>query len=175
MKNRIPTYQWQNATVDPITGGAFFYKVPQMIDNAVESISMCIFTARYYRGQSRNPINDLFSSLRRAAQRGVNVRLLLNQNFYDPQADMHNRFIVQYFKGHNFQAAMGGKSTRIHSKLILIDGKTTILGSHNYSARAHKTNFETSVIIKSKQVFDFFNSDFERLWKNRVLIPGKAA
>jgi phosphatidylserine/phosphatidylglycerophosphate/cardiolipin synthase-like enzyme len=166
-------YNWQTASVDPIVGSTFFSKAVELIDGAKQSVSICIFTARYYRGQSRNPINALFDALRRAAQRGVSVRILLNQNFYDTQADKHNRFIAQYFKARNFEAAMGGKSTRIHAKLILIDGRITVIGSHNYSARAHKTNFETSVIIKSHATTEFFINEFNRLWKSRTLIPGK--
>lgn len=173
MKAIEPTYNWQTATVDPVVGSSFFDKAAHLIDNARESISICIFTARYYRGQSRNPINSLFNALRRAANRGVNVKILLNQNFSDSQADLHNRFIAQYFKAKNFQAAMGGKSTRIHAKLILIDNHITIIGSHNYSARAHKSNFETSVIIRSPEITLAFMNEFERLWKSRMLIPGK--
>jgi cardiolipin synthase len=133
-----------------------------------------MFTARYYRGQSRNPVNDLFDALRRAAQRGVDVRLLLNQNFQDNGSVQGNQFIVRYFKSRNFQAAMGGTSTRLHSKLLLIDDVLTVIGSHNYSARACRTNFETSVIIKSADINSFFLTEFERLWKNRILLPGKA-
>ena len=76
-------YNWSTASVDPIVGSSFFTKAVELIDTAQQSVSICIFTARYYRGQSRNPINALFDSLRRAAQRGVSVQILLNQNFYD--------------------------------------------------------------------------------------------
>ena len=168
-------YHWQNALVDPVVGGSFFAKAVDLIDEAKETISICIFTARYYRGKSRNPVNSLFDALRRAANRGVNVRILLNQNFHDSSANQHNRFIAQYFKARNFQAAMGGTSTRIHAKLILIDGDITLIGSHNYSTRAHRTNFETSVIIKSQEIHSFFIKEFERLWKIRKLVPGRVS
>jgi len=168
-----PFYHWSSARVDPIVGGAFFPKAVDLINHASKSVSICIFTARYYRGQSRNPVNDLFDALRRAACRGVSVRILLNQNFQDDGSHMHNKFIVLYFKSPNLQAAMGGKSTRLHAKLILIDDDYTIIGSHNYSARAQKTNFETSVIIKSKETCAFFKQEFERLWGHRILIPGR--
>jgi phosphatidylserine/phosphatidylglycerophosphate/cardiolipin synthase-like enzyme len=173
MPNASPKYQWATAHVDPVVGSSFFPKAVDQINSATKSVSICIFTARYYRGQSRNPVNELFDALRRAAQRGVNVRLLLNQDFQDDESARGNEFIVRYFKNRNFQAALGGKSTRIHSKLLLVDNQTTIIGSHNYSARAHRTNFETSVIIKSPEVHSFFIREFERLWEKRTLIPGK--
>jgi len=168
-----PKYNWSNAHVDPVVGSAFFLKAVDLINRAVQSVSICIFTARYYRGQSRNPVNELFDALRRAAFRGVSVRILLNQNFQDDGSVLNNQFIVLYFKSKNLQAAFGGKSTRIHSKLILIDNTFTIIGSHNYSARAHRTNFETSVIIKSPETCTFFKQEFERLWERRILIPGR--
>ena len=174
MRKIPPTYAWTSANVDPIVGASFFPKAVDQINRATQSISICMFTARYYRGQSRNPVNDLFDALRRAAQRGVSVRLLLNQNFRDNSSAQGNQFIVRYFKSRNFQAAMGGKSTRLHSKLLLVDDDTTVIGSHNYSTRAFRTNFETSVIIKSEDINSFFLAEFERLWKNRILLPGKA-
>lgn len=173
MRLTPPTYSWANAQVDPVVGSHFFPKAVELVNNASVSISICIFVARYYRGQSRNPVNDLFDALRRAARRGVSVRILLNQNFQDNGADFNNRFIVQYFKAPNFQAAFGGKSTRLHSKLLLIDDDISVVGSHNYSARAHKTNFETSVIVRSNTINSFFLTEFNRLWEHRTLIPGR--
>ena len=173
MRVSKPTYNWQSATVDPVIGGSFFAKAVDLINQAASSVCICVFTARYYRGKSRNPVNELFDALRRAANRGVAVRMLLNQNFYDHEASQHNVFIAKYFKARNLEAAMGGASTRIHSKLILIDEHITVIGSHNYSARAHRTNFETSVIIKSDEINAYFKKEFERLWAVRKLITGR--
>ena len=159
MRKNTPKYSWATAHVDPVVGGSFFPKAVDQINQAQISISICVFTARYYRGQSRNPVNELFDALRRAAARGVCVRMLLNQNFQDDGSAKGNEFIIRYFKNHNFQAAMGGKSTRLHSKLLLIDNQITVIGSHNYSARAQRTNFETSVIVKSREINSFFISE----------------
>jgi cardiolipin synthase len=175
MSKNPPQYSWATAQVDPVVGSAFFPKAVDLINNAQTTISICIFTARYYRGQSRNPVNELFDALRRAAYRGVDVRILLNADFQDSESARGNEFIVRYFKNRNFQAAMGGKSTRLHSKLLLVDNQITVIGSHNYSARAFRTNFETSVIIKSREIYSFFITEFERLWTKRILIPGKVA
>ena len=161
------------ANVQPLVGEHFFPAVTQYIDQADKSLSICIFTARYYRNQSRNPVNSFFDALRRAARRGVNVRFLLNQNFGDQRALQNNLFIIQHFKNKNFQTAFAGKSTRIHSKLILIDDKITIVGSHNYSARAHRTNFETSVAVQSDAFAQYFAAYYERLWAARVLVKGR--
>lgn len=170
---RIPQTQYHSALVLPIINADYFPLLVSLFEAASLSINIIIFAARYYRGQAKNPINDFFHSLRRAASRGVKVRLLLNANFQTKESLRYNQFIIRYFKQSNFHAALGGNSTRLHSKLVIIDNQIAIVGSHNYSRRASRVNFETSAVIKSPEVCHLFNIHFERLWKNRTLVPGK--
>mgnify|MGYP006277924993 CR=1 FL=1 len=160
------------AAIIPLVNDQFFPACIDAINHAQHSISLCTFAAKYYRGKSRNTVNQFFDSLRRAAQRGVNIRLLLNGNFGSDNELTNNTFIIRYFKNPNFQAALAGKSTRVHAKIILIDGHLSILGSHNLSQRAHNVNFETSILIDSEPLNQELQNHFERLWRNRVLVQG---
>ena len=161
-----------SASVFPLTNDLFFPTCVEVFNRATTSISLCTYAAKYYRGKSHNPVNDFFNALRRAAQRGVNIRLLLNGDFSNEPECTNNVFIIRYFKNPNFHAALAGKSTRLHSKLILVDEHITIMGSHNLSLRAHRSNFETSILIDSQPTTREFLNHFERLWKSRVLVLG---
>lgn len=156
----------------PLTNDLFFPTCVEVFNRATRSISLCTYAAKYYRSHSRNPVNDFFNALRRAAQRGVTIRLLLNGDFSNDAVRSNNVFIIRYFKHPNFHAALAGKSTRLHSKLILVDDHICIIGSHNLSLRAHKTNFETSILIDGEATTREFLNHFERLWKNRMLVLG---
>jgi phosphatidylserine/phosphatidylglycerophosphate/cardiolipin synthase-like enzyme len=54
----------------------------------------------------------------------------------------------------------------MHTKLWIIDGNTTFVGSHNISGRSLNVNEEVSVKIESKEVAYFAQQYFENLIKS---------
>ena len=162
------------ATVHPIINSHFFPYMLALIDNAKESIDILMFAGKYYPGRRENAVNKFWQALARAAYRGVKIRLLLNSNFYKGGSYNDNKFIAQKFNSEHFNIFFSGKSTRLHSKLFLIDRHITVIGSHNSSQRAFNINFETSIAIYSKETADEFLSNFNRLWKSRQLIKEAA-
>ena len=53
---------------------------------------------------------------------------------------------------------------KLHHKLAVIDGKTVISGSFNWSPSAAHGNDETLVIIHSAQLARHFTREIDRLW-----------
>ena len=49
----------------------------------------------------------------------------------------------------------------------MIDNKTVITGSFNWSPSAAHTNDETLLIIESPQLAKHFTSEMDRLWRGR--------
>ncbi len=57
-----------------------------------------------------------------------------------------------------------------HNKVIVIDGKTLIGGSYNFSAAAEKHNAENLLIIKDDPVMQEYRQNWwNRFGKSRVL------
>ena len=164
----IQNVPFQRADVFPIVNAEYIPFIISLIDSAQTSIDILMFSAKYYRGKRNHVVNSYWHALQRASKRGVKIRLLLNSNFYLGGNLRDNQFIVQSFRNHNFQTAFSGKSTRLHSKLFIVDQEYILIGSHNTSQRAFNANFETSVAIKSIELALGFKSHFDRLWKSRV-------
>ncbi len=63
---------------------------------------------------------------------------------------------------------------KLHHKFALIDGKTAIAGSQNWSAAGNNQNDETLLIINNQTVGQHFQREFERLaaYTNWGLPPG---
>ncbi|MEC4984597.1 MAG: DUF655 domain-containing protein [Oscillatoria sp. PMC 1068.18] len=57
----------------------------------------------------------------------------------------------------------------LHHKFGIVDEKTVITGSHNWSAAANHTNDETVLVIENSTVAAHFNREFERLSTKAVL------
>ena len=57
----------------------------------------------------------------------------------------------------------------LHHKVGIIDGKTVITGSHNWSAAANTNNDETLLIIENPTVAAHYDREFHRLYNNASL------
>lgn len=112
----------------------------------------------------------LMRALRRAAQRGVEVRLLLSSAWY---AREENRATVERFNswadrtGSPLTAKLaepGDRYAKIHAKGAVIDGDRVILGSLNWNEQAATVNREIVLVLHGTAVAEYFGRVFERDW-----------
>jgi phosphatidylserine/phosphatidylglycerophosphate/cardiolipin synthase-like enzyme len=137
-----------------IIGNEFSQKVILLLDAAKSTIQIIVFDWRWYPNSIASPAQLFNQALVRAVKRGVIVQAVVNS---DDIAAVLNKLGI---------AAKKAKTKNLlHAKQIVIDGKTLIIGSHNYSQAAMTTNYEASVIIEEmenpKPFLDLFNS----LWQ----------
>ncbi len=64
-------------------------------------------------------------------------------------------------------AVLGGD--KLHHKYAVIDGKYTLVGSHNWSDSANNANDETMLVIESTSISDSYTQEYERLKRNATL------
>lgn len=125
-----------NAT--PLIGTDYPTALLGLIDHATATISILMFDWRWYPNGLGSPTQLFNQALVRAVRRGVKIKVVVNSDQ-----------IVETLKSVGIDARKIRSRNLLHSKLVLIDGEHTILGSHNISASAFETNFETSVHILS--------------------------
>ena len=58
---------------------------------------------------------------------------------------------------------------KLHHKFAVIDNKTVITGSFNWSSSAAHTNDETLLVIHSPQLAKHFTREMDRLWESAEL------
>ncbi|MBT9313142.1 phospholipase D-like domain-containing protein [Leptothoe kymatousa] len=58
---------------------------------------------------------------------------------------------------------------KLHHKFAVLDNRTVIIGSHNWSKAANHTNDENLLIIDNPTVAQHFTQEFERLYQNANL------
>lgn len=64
-------------------------------------------------------------------------------------------------------ATLGGD--KLHHKYGVIDGKYTLVGSHNWSDSANNANDETMLVIESTSISDSYTQEYERLKSTATL------
>ena len=96
-------------------------------------------------------------ALIRAHNRGVSVVVIADKS---QRREGHTQ--IHSLKKAGVAVYIDIKPSISHSKLILIDGITTIGGSYNYSVAAEKRNAENVTFIKSKEVTSLYIKNFNK-------------
>jgi phosphatidylserine/phosphatidylglycerophosphate/cardiolipin synthase-like enzyme len=137
----------------PIISKDFPKVVIPLIDSAKFSLDIVVFDWRFYKNDPSNPVSEFNISIARAVRRGVNVRCLV-------QSDS----VVDNLKNIGCWAKKLQSKRILHTKLLIIDKKRIIIGSHNYTQHAFTSNHEASIYVELKeennQLVEYFNNLF---------------
>lgn len=121
--------------------------VPEMFASVIYAARQeLVLTTPYYV-----PIDSLQSALRAAANRGVDVTLILparNDDFAVAAASRsyYADLLGAGVKIYEYDAGL------LHAKTITIDGEITLIGSANMDCRSFALNFENNVLLSDARV-----------------------
>ena len=136
-----------------IIGKEFPEKVIPLIKNAKNSIDIIVYEWRWYPNQPGSTIQQFNNSLIDAVRKNKKIRIITNS--YQ---------ILKLLEGIKIKTKNLQSKRLLHTKLMIIDNKIAILGSHNYTMNAFNINHEVSVIIQEEQVVKRLKTYFENLW-----------
>lgn len=112
----------------------------------------------------------LLQSLLEAADRGVEVRILLDSQWYvaDENAALADRLNEASAKADLPVSVRlvdpGEQFTKIHTKGMVVDGETTVVGSMNWNNVSMTENREVTAIITSTEMARYFGETFAEDW-----------
>ena len=136
-----------------LVGSDYPKQVPAMIDAAKQTIEIVVYDWRWYPDQPGHAVQQFNNALVRAVKRGVKVRAVVNAGF-----------IVPILNNVGIKARQTKDKRVVHTKLIIFDKKTIVIGSHNFTRNAFGSNIETSIAIDIPQNVTRFAELFENLY-----------
>ena len=151
-----------NAELIPIVDRNYFDIVVPEIQKAQRNIDMAVFQFRFYENE-KNKVRLLTEALIEAAERGVVIRVLLDQSNWSPSIKRNNEPTINYLKENGIEAKFDSPKKTLHAKLIIIDDNV-IVGSTNLGFHALERNNEVSILIRNKETTDYYKAYFENLW-----------
>ena len=136
--------------ITPVLDSDYYTLVKSLIDSSTTSLELMMFLISDTTDNFGQP-GGLLSAISDAHSREVNVRVLLHSI-----DDITNDKAVQFFKNREMSIRVANKYA--HTKLLVIDNKIVVLGSHNWTASAFASNYEASIIIRDEiTATDFTN------------------
>ena len=116
-----------------------------------------------------DPTGPYFETLVAAAERGVEVRILLSNAWYDEES---NRRVVDAVddlrdRGLPIEARIAdpaGRFEKVHAKGAVIDDRRVLLGSLNWNRHAATENREVVVALDGDEPASYYGRTFEADW-----------
>jgi len=98
---------------------------------------------------SDDPVMTLLRALVEAKQRGVDVRVGLDLGRDRDTGDIEDKHVNagQWLERHGIPVVLDEDTITTHAKVVVIDDRWVVLGSHNWTRSAMLMNREVSVVI----------------------------
>lgn len=139
--------------MDFLIGEQFPDKVIPLINQSKKSIKIIVFEWVWYPNNATKSIQLFNQAIVRARNRGVNIEVVAN-----------SAKIVKILRDLKINAKKLSTRKLIHSKVMIIDEKDVVIGSHNYTQNAFTSNFEVSVYIKDAENIKILLTHFNYLY-----------
>jgi len=124
-----------------LIGRAFARQVIPLIKNAKKSINIIVYNWLWYPNEIGSKIQNFNNEIVKANRRGVEVKAVVQK-----------MLIAEILRKENIKVRRIESSKTLHTKLMIIDDKIAILGSHNYTMNAFNINYEVSVILYDNEI-----------------------
>jgi len=130
-----------------LTNEDYFPALLKVIDEAQSEIFMSIFS--FKAGVHKNSYPDqILERLAKAVKRGVKVTAILETTANrSDELDIQNRQTGKLLEEKGINVYLDSPRQTTHTKLIVIDERLVILGSHNLTQAALKYNNEISILM----------------------------
>lgn len=148
-----------------INDKAYLTFVEKLIASAEEKIRIVMFFMRF-EDNKKYPTDSLFKELLAAKKRQVDIKVILDR---DEEGQIFgsreiNEGAYNFFKSNKIEVTYDFDKELTHTKLVLVDDRHVVIGSHNWTAGSFFAYDDKSVYIESCSLADETSRYFDDLW-----------
>ncbi len=139
--------------------------VSDLLSHARASVHAVLYRVSVYPQFGDSATSALVDALVRAARRGLEVRLLIDDcSFYADSAKANLESAI-FLQQSGVEVRFDAPEITTHAKLLVVDGETVVLGSTNWNYYSVEKNVEANVaLVRMPDVAATFESYFISLW-----------
>lgn len=148
-----------------IIGPAYMDVVLPVLKGARSSINVVLYQWKWYSHAGFSKIQRVSLACTAAARRGVKVRVILDMEHQSHPISKINTRTAKALREAGCEVKFSHSSCLTHAKMVTIDDRYLVLGSHNFSNSAFSKNEEASVLIDDPTFANEYIQWFESLWR----------
>ena len=138
--------------------------VVPLIQSASHKIDVIMYEWKWYTHESAGGVEKFNLAFQGAGRRGVKVRVLLNIESMGHAITQINTRTEQFLRMAGIEVKFGQTGVATHAKMIIIDDRILILGSHNISKGSFSKNQEASIVVEGPEAIRPYIDYFHLLW-----------
>lgn len=142
----------------------YFPLMYSLFENSKKSIFCVMYNINNYNYV--NDVTKLLDKLIVAHEKGVTVKVLLEQSDWNSDVTNSNHQVGDYLKSYGIDVRYDPLTVTTHCKLFIIDSMYVMVGSTNWTISAVNSNNEANALLEGEQIALDFIDYFENLWKN---------
>lgn len=150
----------------------YMQRVPALIESAQVCVRVAMFQMMVKGKGARGNARELGIKLAAKALEGKDVRVLINMCPGGSRIAAINRDAAAWLRERKVRVRCLGPSRVCHAKLVLVDEKLAIIGSHNWGVSALSRNFEVSVVVRDAEQVGKLVDYFDTLWSVSKEVKG---
>ena len=139
--------------------------VMELIKAAKKEVLVVAYMISLPRLEREGKAKMLCDELVNARKRGCECKVILNYTSPPNRAVEDNKEAAKWMGLNGVEFKYVARNRTVHAKMIIIDGVTLVIGSHNWSQRALERNAEASIEVSENQVVEEAREWFLRIWE----------
>ena len=157
------------ANIRLLTGDDWAPWFVKEVDQAITSIHLSVYMiSDHWRSLEVGKLN-LVDTLVNASLRGVDCRCIIDQPHILNRRIPFNTKAARKMQDAGWKIRMMPAAKTLHEKILLLDKRLVIIGSHNISKASAISNFDTSLAVDSEILAGRVYRQFWERW--RVAVP----
>lgn len=142
--------------------------VERLLGEARATVRVSLYNATLKGRDAETSSARLLDALRLASRRGADVRVLLNAVSPAKRLLIYNDACAQFLTRKGCQVRRLKDQRCLHVKLVSVDDRCAVLGSHNWSFHSLRRNAELSWVVDVPREVRKLNAVFDELWRASV-------
>lgn len=134
---------------------SYITEVTKRVKDAKRSVWICAYTWQWFKNSPEKELQQFNALVSRLARNGCDVRAIVHRT-NDLALLRQNGIITRTMQDQRL----------MHTKAVVVDGHTLVLGSHNLTTRGTRENYECSLLIQHNHAVDRFVEYFDKMWHN---------
>ena len=159
-----PQDKFYSALIYPIPNREYISFLHELLTQAEKSIKILMLSARIYLNQYKYNANDIIiRDLIAAKERGIDVEIILDGSSFNRFNTMDNKRFLDTLKVHGIKTYFDTPDITTHAKMVIVDGKWSIVSSTNWSYHALELNDEAGVALLSNKLAHYYTKYFIKI------------
>lgn len=134
----------------------------RLIAGAQQRVSVVLFVARL---DDDGPVMHLVEALSDAARRGIAVRVVLDRgrDWRTGELDPKHLEVAERLRRGGVRVVLDEDDRTTHAKVLVVDDRHVVVGSHNWTRSALIANREWSLLIDDQEIAAHIQADLATL------------